>query len=184
MTLIKVFIHHRVIDSQSFVARIASHFHALTRDTREVSAEHRYKRYTSVCCVQKMCTCQRQLHGTASQLPSLRTARHASIYSITQSRQPSPPGPCTQAAGRSGESVVQPVDQSYDTLPYRVIPVGVELSCKPCHVPMLQPVISTAHYGVRPTTSGHPVNIVILMMTHIIKWGRGRRLLHRAMLPT
>ena len=30
MTLIKVFIHHRVIDSQSFVARIASHFHALT----------------------------------------------------------------------------------------------------------------------------------------------------------
>eukprot|EP01047_Picozoa_sp_COSAG01_P026899 COSAG01_NODE_1751_length_9323_cov_5.197507_4_plen_61_part_00 len=26
----KVFIHHRVIDSQSFVARIASHFHALT----------------------------------------------------------------------------------------------------------------------------------------------------------
>jgi hypothetical protein len=49
------------------------------RSTREVSAEHRYKRYTSVCCVQKMCTCQRQLYRTASQLPSLRTARHASI---------------------------------------------------------------------------------------------------------
>ena len=34
MTLIKVFIHHRVIDSQSFVARIASHFHALTEGAR------------------------------------------------------------------------------------------------------------------------------------------------------
>ena len=62
-------------------------------------------------------------------------------------------------SSRSGESVVRLVGQSYDTLPYRVIPVGVELSCKPCHVPMLQPVISTAHYGVRPTTSGHSVYI-------------------------
>eukprot|EP01047_Picozoa_sp_COSAG01_P077165 COSAG01_NODE_13801_length_1533_cov_11.436541_2_plen_107_part_00 len=80
----------------------------------------------------------------------------------------------TPRGGDARESVVQPMVQSYDTLPYRVIPVGVELSCRPCHVPMLQPVISTAHYDVRPTTSGHSVYIVNLMLTHIIKWGRGR----------
>jgi hypothetical protein len=49
------------------------------RSTRGICAEHLYTRYTSVCVVQKMCTCQRQLHSTANQLPSLRTARHASI---------------------------------------------------------------------------------------------------------
>ena len=103
------------------------------------------------------------------------------LHSITEAE---PARPMHAGSSRSGESVVQPDGRSYDTEPYREILVGVELSCKPCHVPMLQPVISTAHYGVRPTTSGHSVNIVILMMTHIIKWGRGRRLLHRAMLPT
>ena len=149
-----------------------------------VSAEHGVRYHVCVVVVQKMCTCQRQLHrtSTASQLqsPTYYSACMPDLW-ITAAE---PARPMHAGSSRSGESVVQPAGQSYDTGPYRVIPVGVELSCKPCHVPMLQPVISTAHYGVRPTTSGHSVNIVILMMTHIIKWGRGRRLLHRAMLPT
>lgn len=133
-------------------------------------------------CVRVSVSCTVQ---PASYHPYVLLGMHRS-RSITAAE---PARPMHAGSSRSGDSWVRLVGQAlanhrvYD--PRWLRAVQPSRSHGSTHVAaMLQPIISTAHYGVRSTTSGQSVGMVILMMTHIPDWGRGRRLLHRAMLPT